>query len=286
MTDQNDIDDKSDATNAEAASICGGRLAEARRAKKIPILDIAKELHLDEYKVRALENNDFDVLGAPVFAKGHLRKYAQLVGVDDGEIVNDFNDLTATMDAPQFVSLRKRPHREMSPMPWVLAIAMLLVIAALYWWFAVREPTVDIPTDTIFPASEIEEANEDSAVNVVDSDAVSSTIDAAENVDLELPDAEPVATAVVLPAQPVDNTELRITLSFSGACWTEISDADGRRLFFELGENGRNVTLTGKAPVNVLFGNAANVTLTVNGDAHAIENVDRRGTSRMTLNAT
>ncbi len=47
---------------------------------------MAKELHLDEPKVQALEENQFDVLGAPVFAKGHLRKYAELVGVpvDDG----------------------------------------------------------------------------------------------------------------------------------------------------------------------------------------------------------
>ena len=47
------------------------------------VVEVAKELHFDEPKVRALERNDFEVLGAPVFAKGHLRKYAQLVGVDE-----------------------------------------------------------------------------------------------------------------------------------------------------------------------------------------------------------
>ena len=58
--------------------LAGERLAVARRNQQITVLEIAKELHLDEHKVRALEQNDFDVLGAPVFAKGHLRKYAQL----------------------------------------------------------------------------------------------------------------------------------------------------------------------------------------------------------------
>ncbi|MDH4054889.1 MAG: helix-turn-helix domain-containing protein, partial [Gammaproteobacteria bacterium] len=63
----------------ESAGPKGGeRLAEARRALQITVIEIAKELHLDELKVRAMESNDFDVIGAPVFAKGHLRKYAQL----------------------------------------------------------------------------------------------------------------------------------------------------------------------------------------------------------------
>ena len=65
----------------ESAPVAGERLAIARRELQISVLEIAKELHLDEAKVRALERNEFDVLGAPVFAKGHLRKYAELVHV-------------------------------------------------------------------------------------------------------------------------------------------------------------------------------------------------------------
>jgi hypothetical protein len=41
----------------------GERLAAARRAHEISATDIAKELHLDELKIRALERNDFGVLG-------------------------------------------------------------------------------------------------------------------------------------------------------------------------------------------------------------------------------
>ncbi|MDH3374021.1 MAG: helix-turn-helix domain-containing protein, partial [Gammaproteobacteria bacterium] len=72
----------------------GERLAEARRKQQISVLEIAKELHLDEAKVRALERNEFDVLGAPVFAKGHLRKYAQLVGVDPADVFADYYQMT------------------------------------------------------------------------------------------------------------------------------------------------------------------------------------------------
>ena len=56
-------DDESSASETEGP-LAGERLAEARRAQQISVLEIAKELHLDEPKVRALERNEFDVLGA------------------------------------------------------------------------------------------------------------------------------------------------------------------------------------------------------------------------------
>ena len=71
--------------NESNGPLAGQRLAIARRENDISIADISKELHLDEPKVQALEENLFDQLGAPVFAKGHLRKYAELVGVPPGE---------------------------------------------------------------------------------------------------------------------------------------------------------------------------------------------------------
>ena len=85
-----DVDKQGENTTGEGDGPVGGeRLAEARREQQISVLEIAKELHLDEHKGRALERNEFDVLGAPVFAKGHLKKYSQLVGVNADDVMAD-----------------------------------------------------------------------------------------------------------------------------------------------------------------------------------------------------
>ena len=68
MSDATDNSEE-EASSSEQGPLGGEGLAEARRAQQISVLEIAKELHLDEPKVRALERNEFDVLGAPVFAK-------------------------------------------------------------------------------------------------------------------------------------------------------------------------------------------------------------------------
>ena len=75
-------------------------------------------------------------------------------------------------------------------------------------------------------------------------------------------------------------------MTFSGDCWTEITDARGRRLFFDLGRSGRTVDVSGQAPVSVLFGDADSVSLRVNGSAYAVADADRRGrTARFVLHA-
>ena len=240
--------------SAPEGPLGGERLAEARREQQISVLEVAKELHLDEAKVRALERNEFDVLGAPVFAKGHLRKYAQLVGVDEGDVFTDYFKMTHTADLPPVVAGRPKIRKEISPGPWIAVIAVIIVAAAAYWWFVVRageQAPVTPPAITPVPEQSVD----------LPSPAAEETVDVAEAAagDASSPPVEQSRP------EPLADDATRISLSFSGDCWTEITDAEGQRLFFNMGRAGRNVDLTGTAPFSVLFGNAENVTMAVNG---------------------
>lgn len=251
-----------EATASELEGPFGGeRLAEARRERQISILEVAKELHLDEAKVRALEQNDFDTLGAAVFAKGHLRKYAELVGVDPADILTDYYKMTHTADLPPVVPTRPKLRQEISPGPWIALVAVLLVAAVFYWWFVMSAEPVTPPAAE--PAAIQEEAADraEPAAGPVDDEA---SADDAEPSAAEAPATE-VAAEMPEPEPVADDGATRLSLSFSGDCWTEIYDAEGRRLFFEMGRAGRTVELSGAAPISVLFGNVENVSLRVNG---------------------
>ena len=144
---------------AEPAGPRGGeRLADARRALQISALEVAKELHLDESKVRALERNEFDVLGAAVFAKGHLRKYAQLVGVDPDDVYADYYQLTRSESMPPVVVGRSRMRQEVSPGPWIAAIIVILVAAISYWWFAIESGTAIVSETSPEEAMPVEQS--------------------------------------------------------------------------------------------------------------------------------
>lgn len=275
--------DKQEATEGAAephGPLCGERLAEARREQQIAVLEIAKELHLDEPKVRALERNDFGVLGAPVFAKGHLRKYAELVDVDPADVLADYYQLERAGEMPPLVSTRRRPRKELTPGPWIAVVVVVVLVATAYWWFSSRPlQTNEAPAVVSTP-----EADESAITEPDDTDA--GTIAEPEETDPGIADppatgeetnAEPVPVEAPVEA-PVEETsspalaegQIRVLLTYTGDCWTEITDASGRRLFFDLGRDGRTVELTGAQPFNVLFGSPGNVNVLVNGSDYAL----------------
>jgi cytoskeleton protein RodZ len=275
MSDENDKAEEVIADEESQSPVGGERLAQARRALQIPVIEIAKELHLDEYKVRALERNDFDVIGAPVFAKGHLRKYAQMVKVDEADVMADYYQLNRSSGAPPLVPKRQRTRQVVSPGPWAAAIVVIIIVVSAYWWFTSREtPPVRPVTGEIAP---LPQESGPAAVETDETEALEQPEANEPEVDA---DPEPVAPPIAV----TNSFDLRLSVTYSGDCWTEITDASGRRLFFDLGKSGRTVNLTGEAPFNVLFGDAANVSLTVNGASFNIPATDRRGrTARLTI---
>ena len=64
----------------------GARLAAAREQAGMTLLQAAEQLRLDVATLQALEAGRFQALGAAVFVRGHLRHYAELLGLPVGEI--------------------------------------------------------------------------------------------------------------------------------------------------------------------------------------------------------
>ncbi len=247
---------------------CGERLAQARRDAQISVQEIAKELHLDEPKVRALERNEFDVLGAPVFAKGHLRKYAELVEVSVDDVIGDYFELCRAADTPPVIPARPRPRRELSPGPWIAVIVIIIAAVTAYWWFT-------RPAPPPAPLAEPRAADVEVAVPVSPepettpaSPPKDTGADAAAPVEVIPQQAEPDTEITSSPE--IADGQMRMLLTYSGDCWTEVSDATGRRLFFGLGQDGRTVELSGAEPFNVLLGSPGQVSVVVNGEDYPL----------------
>src|SRR3954452_6905655 len=66
----------------------GDWLRRQRELREISLRDIAERTKISLRYLEAMEDDRFDLLPAPVFAKGFLREYARYVGLSPDEVVN------------------------------------------------------------------------------------------------------------------------------------------------------------------------------------------------------
>lgn len=68
----------------------GEQLRKAREAKGLSISDIEKATKIQSRYLEAIENNDFDKLPGDFYVRAFIRQYAQIVGLDGKELLNQY----------------------------------------------------------------------------------------------------------------------------------------------------------------------------------------------------
>jgi cytoskeleton protein RodZ len=252
----------------------GPSLRRAREALGMTERQAAEQLNLDTMIVRALENDDLAALGAPVFARGHLRRYGSLVGLPPETVLTAYDRAT---NQPAQPSLVPHSRQEMAPVrgrprwPWALAGSLLFLLAAALvayvseYGLSLSSPDADRAAPAGAPldaqgrvATEVAPAGGGTAPVV----ATESGVPAPGGSDAAATIQSQDAAAPVLPAGHVS-----VGVSFAADSWAEIYDGAGQTVLYDLGRAGTRRTIAAAAPLSVTFGNAPGVSLVVNGRA-------------------
>ena len=109
----------------------GARLRGAREKRGLTILQAAEKLHVDARMLEALEAGNFAALGALVYVRGHLRRYAELLGEPPPEPAEQY----AAAPSPD---LTRIPHREPGRdsslvLPAVIVLGVFAAVGLLWW---------------------------------------------------------------------------------------------------------------------------------------------------------
>lgn len=112
----------------------GETLRLAREAKEMSITAAAMQTHLSTSVIEQLEGNCFDEIGAPVFTRGYLIRYARFLGIDGEAITDAFNQLrhepTELHISKANIASYSRTVRRGRIRSW-LAVIVLLVLAGV-----------------------------------------------------------------------------------------------------------------------------------------------------------
>lgn len=256
--------------NESTLESVGQILREAREAKGMSLDDAAMRLRLMHRQIEAMEADDFESLGQPVFARGFVRNYARLLGLAPESLLSRMQGAPAE---PAAVS-QSEPAlpRSWLTSPWLilLLLALLVLVAApvaLYLWLnsEVDEgPASPVVASTPAPPRTVEVPAP--AAPQPESMAPAASAEGAASG----PEAE-AATEAGEAAAPETGTETSqpassvLHLEFGAEAWTEIKDASGRMLHRQLDAAGSSADVSGQPPFDVVIGNAAQVRLTYNG---------------------
>jgi cytoskeleton protein RodZ len=260
-----------DAEITELPSSPGARLKREREASGMTEQQAAEALNLDPAVITLLEANDFAALGAPVFAKGHLRRYAAMLGLDEEEIIGAYERSKQHVDEPTLVPksrLEMAPVRGDSRWPLVVGGAVAFVVAALAIAYLSENGLPWSRSSDATNAAVTLESDGDSAVQATPAEVPAATDAATPAVT----DAAPPAAVdgAAPPAAPVTAAapgQVTLQLKFTEDSWVEVFDGSGKAVLYDLGKSGSERTIAAAPPLSVTLGNAPAVTIVVNGRA-------------------
>jgi len=273
------------ATDDQATGVSlGEKLRAAREQQSLSLEQVSEALHLDEEIITSLEQGRFETLGAPVYVRGHLKTYTQLLGLSVDEVLS-----TYLVDAPEPVTaatLRqpKSTPATVNPVVWAGGALIILLGGVLGVYLLLGNNDAGVPVaasdDVAVPFADTQPRTVPAEDDVIEAKREAPVVETDRAVAMPEVRVVPPATKVEANDRIVEESPeqlpvsrpvatMRLGLHFSQESWVEISDAN-RRLLFGLQHEGNRREISGEPPFNLLIGNAQGVELTINDEPFAV----------------
>jgi cytoskeleton protein RodZ len=256
-------------------------LVQARLASGRSVADVADALRVREAVVRGIEQDDYTLCGGDVYARGHLRAYARLVGVDEAELLQAYaawRQESSARPTGGRTRRRRRPAALRGPVPPLhpvlsgrrlersrlvpsrgmvgsLALSGLVVVLAV--------PIVSELRSPVRPAHEVAAPTRAASPATPSTRSATPTTRAAAPVTRR---TTPRRAATPAPSTTEPDVEgVALALRATENTWVAVRDASGRTVFSGLLGKGDRKRFTDDDRLRVVLGNAGGVQLTVNG---------------------
>lgn len=271
----------------------GQQLGEARGARGLTVVDVARSLKISQRQVEALETDDWSSLPCTTIIRGFVRNYARLLDLDPEALMSELGrvqmpqgpELEMPTGIPVSISQEKKADRR--DYVRVLSGMIILVMAVLAYFFFSQEvwqsavSALNAATQSSELAIEQEQApaaDEEDATEVVLAPPATSLLE--EQPPTAVP-AEPVSPAV--PALSTAPSSNALKFSFAKPAWVEVRDRSGAVVFSQLSQAGSQREIEGMPPFALVIGNAAHVTLQYKGKSVDLSKRSKDDVARLTL---
>ena len=135
--------------NPVADPVIGPQIVEARRRLRLSVDELAERTRIRPHVIESIEVDDFSACGGDVYARGHLRVLARVLGVEATQLLDDYDERYAAgpVTARSVLEAELASTGRSASIPggprWSVLVAVVLVLALV--WIAARllVPAVD-----------------------------------------------------------------------------------------------------------------------------------------------
>ncbi len=234
---------------ADDARPLGAALGAARRERGLSVEDVAAATRIRPAIVRAIEADDFDACGGAVYARGHLRSLAQVVGADPRPLVEEFDrrfhqPVPALRTAPlgAFDPPRDAGRSGRGSPTWASVAAGVLAVVVI-----------------VLTASWLLGRGGDDAAGTPSPQAVATTTPSTTA-------SGPASTASRPKPAPGPAREVVVRLrATGGSSWVSVTGSNGSSIFEGILADGQAREFRDARQLSVRFGNSSAVRVTQNG---------------------
>ena len=269
----------------------GAQLRRAREARGMTVEGVGAAIKLAARQVEAIEADAYAELMNPTYARGFIRNYAALIGLDPQALLAQL-DQQQVRATPQLVEQAdvgvampvQSPRRKWLLPLFALSVPVVVAIALYMWsefWTAPPGEQVQVEQEAVMPPPdavaepEPEPATPSADAQAADAVATEATLAAA------LPEASP-PPAESASASPVTG-QRQLAFTFAADSWVEIRDAEDRIILSELNRAGSSRTVGAVFPVSLVIGNAKSVRLSIDGTPHDLAPATKVDVARLRL---
>ncbi|MFZ0488457.1 MAG: RodZ domain-containing protein [Arenicellales bacterium] len=250
---------------------CGRRLRQTREQLGLSVDDIASELRLSGFQIRALENDDWADLPGTTYARGYLRSYARLLGLDADQLL-------AGASTEEIEISRTEPALDNRVVPsgaapatgtsrrrwgWVLGVVLLGAVVVALWRSPLGRQLAPDLTMMQAPSTDSEMAQQRAGDGTAGAGTEQPSLEAdgAAGGQYSTVTSEGASDQPPMPTQPD-----RMVFQFDERSWVDVRDARGQRLLYRAFQAGRRIQVEGQPPFRIYLGNARGVRLEYLGD--------------------
>jgi len=124
------------AVQLDAFATPGTLLKAAREKQGLSAREAADRLNFMPNYVEILERDDYEALRSPPFARGYVKAYGRLLGLDEQQLLSLFDQVNTEAVVQRKPRVETRPQQfQRTGLGVVVGLGvLLLLVAALWWW--------------------------------------------------------------------------------------------------------------------------------------------------------